>query len=245
MQKLESYYAGVYWGMRKETTQECALRTASLLQGLAEHDSLFSKWYQKAHTLKEAKKNYIPKDNLQRIQSLFDGGKNYTDLDHHVIDELGSNIGLWAEEEEGKSASLNILCGCYSDVVINSCIIDLRDKSPKEKSILNTAKVVNILASMVTAWQPDWGVVNSYSYLSLAPKIEQQSPSVGWVTYLSDNRGSIPSLPSPARTITLNSFGNLIISTDEKFTVSNQAHVKQANSILNILYKHGLLKPMK
>ena len=66
---------------------------------------------------------------------------------------------------------------------------------------------------------------------------------VGWVTYLSRRRGTVPPLPAPVRVEPVEDLGTLITLTPERFTVSNPDHVKLANLVRNTLDQAGLLGP--
>ena len=57
--RIDSYYAGAYWGPRKETPKECARRAEAFLAALAKIDPAFSRWFELGRSRKEALKRPI------------------------------------------------------------------------------------------------------------------------------------------------------------------------------------------
>ncbi|WP_371746328.1 Imm52 family immunity protein [Myxococcus sp. CA040A] len=49
----ESYYAGVYWGPRKESSEECARRLEVLLEELQSVDPSLERWFQQGKSRAE------------------------------------------------------------------------------------------------------------------------------------------------------------------------------------------------
>ncbi len=48
LQKMETYYAGAYWGPRKESPEECARRMEVMLAALSKSDPSFTRWFKPA-----------------------------------------------------------------------------------------------------------------------------------------------------------------------------------------------------
>nr|WP_244224411.1 Imm52 family immunity protein [Corallococcus sicarius] len=66
---------------------------------------------------------------------------------------------------------------------------------------------------------------------------------LGWVTYLSRQRGTVPPLPAPVRIEPVGDMGSLIILTPERFTVANPAHMALARRVRELLAGAGLMQP--
>src|SRR5947209_17211529 len=111
---IVSYYIGAYWGIRKETLEECTHRLAGFLMCLAECDPCFAHWFKKGASRKEALTHEI-NPNIATLQTLLLAGRNRTDIGHKVIEELGFRVGLWnGARNDAETTSLSIHCGSYA-----------------------------------------------------------------------------------------------------------------------------------
>jgi hypothetical protein len=68
---------------------------------------------------------------------------------------------------------------------------------------------------------------------------------VGWVTYFSRARGTVPPLPAPVRIEPVEDKGTLVILMPERFTVSNPEHLALAARVQALLDQAGLLHPLR
>jgi hypothetical protein len=80
----------------------------------------------------------------------------------------------------------------------------------------------------------------SNAHLSMSAKDDIY---LGWMTYLSCQRGRVPPLPAPVRTEPVVDRGTLILLTPERFTVANPEHVALARRVRALLEPTGLLGP--
>lgn len=83
----------------------------------------------------------------------------------------------------------------------------------------------------------------SHGYLEKFMPDKLPEVLVGWVTYLSRRRGTVPPLPAPVRVQPVEELGTLITLTPERFTVDNPAHVELASQVRQLLDQAGLLGP--
>ncbi len=72
---------------------------------------------------------------------------------------------------------------------------------------------------MVLAWEPAWGMVTSHDFEDRLSGEAPPGTSVGWVTYISRQRGEVPVLPEPVRVEPVEDKGSLIIPTPERLSV--------------------------
>nr|WP_301340943.1 immunity 52 family protein [Corallococcus carmarthensis] len=93
---------------------------------------------------------------------------------------------------------------------------------------------------MALAMDPDWAVAASYAYRKM-DEDNRAGPWVGWVTYFSKQRGTVPPLPAPVRIEPVEDKGTLIVLTPERFTVANPEHVALARRVRELLTRAGLL----
>ncbi|WP_347402514.1 immunity 52 family protein [Corallococcus macrosporus] len=241
---LETYYAGAYWGARRETPEDCARRTARLLELLSPCDPFLARWYKLTRSLKDARKfPLMPPPDMPTLTEMFRRGVN-RERGKPVIEQLGFNVTFGNGGGAYDSADLSILCGCYSKVVPNSCVLSLPTlgRSPNAERVISAPVLTEAVRSMALAMDPDWAVAMSQSHRDIEDDA-QASPWVGWVTYFSRQRGTVPPLPAPVRIEPVEDKGTLILLTPERFTVANPEHVALARRVRELLTRAGLLTP--
>lgn len=174
-------FVGAYWGKRKETRDECAKRIADLLQRLGQEHPALATWYQKGRSKGEALRNIVElsADSICRIFEMHN-----RDTDGSQIEELGYRIGVWNGSNE-LPASFSASCGCYSDFVGNSAVLDF-DPSWDDVKAMSSEQLRAMLVDFVEAIDPDKAVVTSDEYLDRAG-VDNPS-AAGWLMY-DRNRG--------------------------------------------------------
>nr|WP_276519171.1 immunity 52 family protein [Corallococcus exiguus] len=95
---------------------------------------------------------------------------------------------------------------------------------------------------MALAWEPDWAVAMSHAHRDMDGGGDQADIWLGWVTYLSRHRGTVPPLPAPVRIEPVEDRGTLIILTPERFTVANPEHIALARRVRELLARAGLMR---
>jgi hypothetical protein len=234
---IETYYVGAYWKGRQEPAAACARRAEAFLRLLVPLDSTWVHWFGKADTLEEALKRRI-----DPVAATFEA--LFTQKDHRLpID--GYMLGLWNGDPSLAATTLEFTCGTSSRFVSNVCLLELPApaSSPVGDRIVTSALLTQLLKAMALTWEPDWGVVMSEAYRDQTWPDKQPPVHVGWVTYLSRRRGTVPPLPAPVRVEPVEHLGTLMTLTPERFTVDNPAHVELAHDVRQILDQAGLLGP--
>jgi hypothetical protein len=234
---VETYYAGAYWKGRKETAAACALRAETFFRLISSLDPTWTRWFGKADTLDEALKLRI-EPIAATFESLFT-------LKEHQLLKDGYMLGLWNGDPTPAGSSLNFTCGSSSRHVSNGCVLEppVPLRNPEGDRIVTAPIMTQVLRAMALAWEPDRGVVMSETYRDKFMPEKLPPVLVGWVTYLSRRRGTVPPLPSPVRVEPVGELGTLITLTPERFTVDNPAHVELASHVRQILDQAGLLGP--
>ncbi|TDA66429.1 MAG: hypothetical protein D9V45_05745 [Chloroflexi bacterium] len=242
---FEPYYVGVYWGIREETVETCAARASAMFNHLAECDPIFQRWFMLGRSRKEALKHEV-KTDVKTMQALLLKGRNRTDFGRQVIHELGFSFYAWNGGEDDQDAvGINFTCGCYAHQIANHCLIRLPSGEDSRARVMRIPVLIDILKGMVTSWEADWGVVNSSNFTDIAPRKSPKAPIISWITYLSEDRGILPLLPAPVRVEDVDDHGNMIILTEERFTVNNPTHLEIASRVTAILDQTRLLEPLK
>ncbi len=242
----ETYYVGAYWGVRRESAGECAHRARVLFECLAQCDPLFARWLKRGQSRKAALKHEIEPHEAS-LRKLLLAGRNRTDFGGEVIDELGFRLSLWNDGgSDEESVGLTISCGTYAPIPgVNSCVINLPYQGAAAERILRVPVLVAVMNCIVSTWEPDWGVVISNTYLNTTPSALDNRPHMGWMVYLSRQRGVIPPLPPPVQVLPIGTQGSVIVITNDRFTAGNPTHTEIADQAAKMLNQAGLLGPLR
>lgn len=238
---LETYHVGAYWGARREGPEDCGRRTARLLELLAPCDPFLAHWYKPTRAIKDARKFPLMPPDVPTLAELFRRGVN-RERGKPAIEKLGFSVTFGNGGGDYDSSALSILCGCYSEVVPNSCVLSLPTlgRSPNAERVLSAPVLTHAVRSMALAMDPDWAVVMSHAYRDVDDE-ERTGPRVGWLTYFSKQRGTVPPLPAPVRIEPVEDKGTLMVLTPERFTVANPEHVALVRRVRELLIRAGLI----
>src|SRR5690349_11123931 len=91
----ESYYAGAYWGPRKETALECARRAELFFHMLARCDPSFAQWYRAGRGFPRELPGHPVQSNVDELEKLLLQSRNRTDVGKKVIEDLGFSRIMW------------------------------------------------------------------------------------------------------------------------------------------------------
>jgi hypothetical protein len=155
---MQNFFLGAYWDARHDGLEECAENARRFFGGLEEIDPLFAQWYEPGESLEDALQRKVNTLNAQRLKSHLLKGRNRSDGDQGVIEELGFTMGLWnGTPDEEAMASLTIHCGSYGKRVGNSVVITL----PRRSSGW-VEKATSLLALTAEIWKPRWaGIISN------------------------------------------------------------------------------------
>ncbi|MBN1208802.1 MAG: immunity 52 family protein [Myxococcaceae bacterium] len=238
----ETYYAGAYWGVRREAVGECARRAEFFFEMLARCDASLGQWYRAGRVARGSPGHLVHTNDREELEKLLLRGRSRTDLDKQIIEDLGFGVRFWNQEPDDRATKASIRCGAYAEPVSNSCLLDLPSQGESAERMQTLSTLLQVLTCMVTAWDPDWGVVNSSrALMELAPDAPMGDAAVGWMTYFSRRRGTVPPLPAPVHIEPVGSLGMLVILTPERFTASNPEHMALGRRVRELLGRAGLL----
>lgn len=239
----DSYLAGAYWGPRKEPPEECARRAVVFLNGLTACDPLLAHWNKIPKPRGRGRKIPLMPPDLPFLAEAFRKGFN-REPGGPPIEHLGLRVSAYNDGTHGSRASVSMHCGSYEqDRSANTCILNLPSEGPDAERIFSAPVLMDIVKSMVRAWEPDWAVARSRTHQDL-DKEETRRTHIwpGWVTYLARHRGTVPPLPAPVRIERVEDKGTLVLLTPERFTVDNPEHVALAWRVRELLDRAGLLR---
>jgi hypothetical protein len=238
----DSCFVGAYWGPRKESPDACASRAADFLSQLAGCDPLFAQWYKSARSRKGAHKQLLMPPDVSVLTDFFRRGAN-REVGGPAFEDLGYQLWIGNEGAEADSASLRMRCGDFDGTTPNSCYLTLPAQGPCAERVWTPEVLSAVVRSMVSAWEPDWVAAMSRHHQELDDPQGNAAVWVGWVTYLSHQRGTVPPLPAPVLIEKVEDKGTLILLTPERFTVANAEHVALAKRVRELLSRAGLLSP--
>jgi hypothetical protein len=239
---LETYYAGAYWGVRPESSEECAEHALLFFERLKQIDPAWVQWYRAGKAPRGVPGVLVNVEDKQELEELFQRGRNRTDVGRKIIEDLGFSIVVWTPERKN-STMVRIHCGVYTPFSGNSCRMEMPAEGTTTERLLNVAVMRQVVTSMVMAWEPDWGIATSHDLRELIPRRNRKEYPVGWLMYCSNRQGRVPPLPAPVRIDRLHDEGTLITLTDERFTASNPEHVALAVRVHELLDRAGVLTP--
>ncbi|XHF24029.1 immunity 52 family protein [Corallococcus exercitus] len=195
----------------------------------------WNRWHQSAATFEKARKRQVQPDATTLAKLLGQKSNRIGD---------SSRFWLWAGETPDETSAFNGRCGGSSMHLSSACVLHSLGQSEVAKRVVTASIMTGVVRAMALAWEPEFALAASDQHRELmaAPMIENY---IGWVTYLADFRGPVPPLPSPVQVEHLPDRGTLITLTQEKFSVSNPAHVALAADVQARLQAAGLLAPLR
>ncbi|RKH52606.1 immunity 52 family protein [Corallococcus llansteffanensis] len=240
----ETYFAGAYWGARKESPEECARRTAEFLALLAPSDPFLSQWYLPTRSSRESREYPLMPPDVPMLTEQFQLGVN-REKGGPVIESLGFGFWFGNGGRDYDRASLRIYSGGYSEAGSNSCVLTLPTpgRSLNAERVITAPVLTGVVRSMALAWDPEWAVAMSHAHRDLEDEKGKADIWLGWMTYLSRQRGTVPPLPAPVRIEPVEDKGSLIILTPERFTAANPEHIALARRVRELLARAGLMQP--
>lgn len=237
-QRIDSYYAGAYWGPRKESPEECARRAEAFLSNMANVDPFFSRWFQQGKSRKDALSRPI-EPTREALEKLVRRGKD------RQFEELGYSVWGWnGVGVDYEDCGFHFSCGAYSEAVSNVCVCNLPSRGSNAERVLSVPVLTGLVRSMVMAWDPERAIATSTMFRDKITSTGDAGTFVGWIMYFSRGRGTVPPLPAPVRIEPVEDKGMLVILTPDSASVSNPEHVELAQHVQGLLDRAGLLKPI-
>ncbi|QRN94738.1 immunity 52 family protein [Archangium violaceum] len=236
----ERYYVGAYWGPRQETALECARRAELFFLMLARCDPTFAQWYRAGRGAPRDLPGHPMPQEVKELEALFLQGRIRTSSSRKVIEELGFSQIMWNAKKA--ATDIHLSCGAYSPWGgPNVCLLYPTTEEPIRKRLLRAPVLAQVLTSMVTAWDPDFAMATSSEMVNLVEK-RKWEVRMGWLTYLSRRRGTLPPLPEPVRIEPVGELGWLLILSPELMTASNPEHVAFTAHVRELLDRAGLIE---
>ncbi|AKJ00066.1 immunity protein 52 of polymorphic toxin system [Archangium gephyra] len=232
----ETYYAGSYWGNRKDSAEECARRTETFFHLLSQCDPIYTRWFEQADSRKKA---------LQlQFEPTADTFLRFFKRRTYQEGRDGFILWVWTGHEDGHGGLATMRCGSAAEFASNNCLLYLPSEEPERERVLQADVLAGVLRAMVLAWEPDWAVVTSDDLRTSFSQTSRAGTFVGWWTYFSRDRGELPPLPEPVRVQPVEDRGTLVLLTPERLTASNPEHLALGQRVQEVLLAKGLLEPV-
>ncbi|WP_338269151.1 immunity 52 family protein [Corallococcus caeni] len=228
----DSYYLGTYWPGRHEDAESCARRAEALFDSLGRIEPSWRQWHETGWTFEAARSRTFQTDRESFLQ-LFARKKN------RIGDAF--RYWLWTGPHEDETTGVGGYCGSADAQPTANCVISLPAQGEVAGRVMVAPVLAELLRALVHSWEPDWGVVASEQYRDQASASGAPGTFLGWMTYFSRQRGTLPPLPAPVRVEPVGALGTLVILTEERFTVTNPEHVRLATEVHQLLDAAGLL----
>jgi hypothetical protein len=234
--RIDSYYAGAYWGPRQETPEACARRAEAFLASIANIDPAFSQWFEGGRSRKDALKRLIEPSG-EALEERVRRGRD------RQFESLGYSVWAWnGAPDDYDACGFNFYCGGYSEGQSNCCVVDLPSRGPNAERILSVPILTGLVRSMVLAWEPESALATSTMHRDAVTPDDNADSFVGWIMYFSRSMGTVPPLPAPVRIEPVEDKGTLIVLTPERLTAENPEHVELGQRVHELLNKAGLLR---
>lgn len=235
--RIDSYYAGAYWGPRKETPEECARRAEAFMAAIANVDPAFSQWFEQGRSRKDALKRRIEPSG-EALEKRVRRGRD------RQFESLGYSVWAWnGATDDYDSCGFHFYCGGYSEGQSNNCVVNLPIRGPNAERMLSVPVLTGLVRSMALAWEPESALATSNMHRDVVTPHGTSKTFVGWIMYFPHSRGRVPPLPAPVRIEPVEDKGTLIVLTPERLTAENPEHVELGKRVHELLSRAGLLQP--
>ena len=237
----EGFYAGAYWGPRRETALECAHRAVRFFHLMTPCDPTFAQWYRGGRRPPRGTPGFPVIQDAAEWEQLFLKSVIRTDVGRKVIEDLGFRQSLWNAHKE--RTRINLHCGGYSPHGgPNSCLFEPPEEGLEHERLWSLPVLTEVLTCIISAWDPDSVMASSSEMVSIFDK-KDGAVRIGWLTYLSRRLGRLPPLPAPVRIESVGEQGWLLTLSPEPMSANNPEHVAHTARVRELLDRAGLIQP--
>jgi hypothetical protein len=230
----ETYYAGAYWGCRPESAEACARRAETFFRLLSASHPDYARWYEKHNSVKRA---------LQlQFEPSYDTFVRFLGKKKYQAGRDGFLFGAWTGHRDNQGGMVTFSCGSEAETVPNNALLYLPSEPPGWEHLVTLPVLTGVMRAMALAWEPDWAVATSDDLRGSLSQKGAVGTFVGWLTYLSRQRGEVPALPEPVRIEPVEDKGTLLILTPERLSAAHPEHVALGQRVQRVLDEHGLLR---
>ena len=175
-----SFFAGAYWGSRKETLDMVSKRTYKFIKRISSFSTEFSEWYMLGMNRKEALKNKITMTE-EFIKELYLMDSKNTDMADQGQSTAFFSLGLWNGKRDEEASNLNFTLGgeFKTKNISNCCVLKLPFEGSFRDWLIKFENAKQLLELFIDEWNPDFARFSSYN---LSKRLSN-GKKLGWITY--------------------------------------------------------------
>jgi len=251
MKGAVSYKLYAFWKARPESPESCAQHMARMFEELAAIHPAFSRWYEQTMDLVPPpdKPFCTMPPRVEELAAKLYAGRHIADASGEVMPQLGYSISAWNGNRGSQGLALLMNFGAYTERMTepNRFNFNFHKLEPGNESLLNAKVLEKVLLAVVSAWDADWGVIETWGYEGRLKNADGQlfRPWGGWITYLSPGYASRISPPRNVKAEKTPNGGLLILATEEPFNAGNPAHVAAVDAVQACLKPIQIAPPLR
>lgn len=220
------------WSDRPQSPEECAKTALAFLKLVRASVPGFRIW-----TQVEDKKSKAVSLTKAALTKLFRKGQQVSERDGQPLERLGYKIFLSSSSKSLGFLGVYLHCGCYGRGNVNAAVLDVYLTAKKAKSIFTLTRCRKFCELAVAILQPDEAVLDNLALFK-----HSQTPSSGWIVYLSDPFARrLPKLPRGVEVRPYKKLGVFLIAADKSFPKVPPTNLKTLQALGKIV--DPLVKP--
>jgi hypothetical protein len=247
---VETYKLLTYWGYRTEEPSETAERLEETWRGLRRvHSDLFADWKETVEVFPEQTKpdgspedaEPFPREQDELVERIREEG----------VGGGGYSFAMWNRLPDDTSTKLNVSCGGGPEglQVMNNAILNvpLTEDDDWKATRLDRDQLIECVRVLASAWEAEWGGLSTYETRTALDElldIQSSEPTVGWITYLDDDRPAVPELPEACEVDRDFADGTLIVMDETPMWSSNDEDVGRLRRTQERLREAGVMRPV-
>jgi hypothetical protein len=221
-----------YWGPRRETPAQIAVRFRRLLDTLAAIDPLFDGW-KFFGTTRIWPMPSNPNDEMARLIV-----EHVARADNGEPEPIfGYRFTASAHTESKTALTINVHAGCYVPnlpTLVNTAGLLTKPLNEETVDLITLPIFKAALLSFATAWDATWCAAYPWDIIPLwTPVTVTRRPTfkMAWITYLSQRFAPMVTPPGSAIVEYTPQGGIVMTATKDRFDVNNPAHLTVAREI--------------
>jgi hypothetical protein len=214
------------WSDRPQTPDECARTAVEFLKLVKASIPGFGAWRE----VDEEKKKAVPLTKPS-LSKLFRRGESSSDVDGKPRKQPGYKVFLASSAESSGFVGTYFHFGCFGRGSLNVAVLDVYLTAKKAKSIFTLTRCRKFCEQAVAILQPDEAVLDNLALFK-----HSQTPSSGWIVYLSDPFARrLPKLPRGVEVQPYKKLGVFLIAADKSFPKVPPTNLKTVQALGKIV----------
>jgi hypothetical protein len=231
MNKYWGYIIQAYWGPRRETPEQLGLRFMRMLDALAPIDPLFRGWEffgaTKPWPMPSGASDELTRLVAECVARAEDGGPSPI---------AGYQFGAATRTRAATALSIDAQAGRYApndSFLTNTVELTTNPLNEDNAALITLPIFKSALLAIATAWDATWCAAYPAGIIELWPNPGPGQPhfNMAWITYLSPRFAPMVTPPHGILVEHTPQGGIVMITTKDRFDVSNELHLAAARRI--------------